>query len=240
MKKFKAFSTFRPDYLPSLEYFWYMTQCDKIVLTDHFLYSKRSPVALSAPLAEKSNRLRIPVKHDMDQRPIFQKIVDDQSNWQKKHWKTIYHTFHNYPFAYYYLPLLEKMFSQPENRLNILNKNMIQQIAAWLNFPSDMMGVSDFFPKKDNNELVVYFSEKFHAETYLIFHHYLTNNWIDASYLKARQINYDYFKPFPDYHLLVSYRHHSVLKFIMQFGPEAGYLIKQYMDNRTGKTPYVS
>ncbi len=240
MKKIRTFSTFRPDYLPTLEYFWYLTQCDIVVLTDHFLYSKRSPVALSPPLAENSDKLRIPVKHNRQQLPIFQKQIDSEKNWQKKHWKTIYHTFHNYPFAFYYLPLLKELFDGFDNRLNAVQKILLKQIAEWLHSPREMVCVSDFFYDKNNNELVQFFSGQFKAYTYLILPHYFTNNWVDASYLKAHKINYRYFATFPDSNLLNAYANNSILKFLMQFGPEAGYLIKQYLDDESQHAQHVS
>ena len=53
----------RPEYLPGLDYFWKLAQCEALIFTDHFQYVKRSPITVSPPLSGFGSSLRIPVRH---------------------------------------------------------------------------------------------------------------------------------------------------------------------------------
>ena len=105
-------ATITPAYLPPLGYFWRMAQADRIIITDHFQYVKRSSISVRAAQEEKGLRLRIPVLHDQMPVPIRQKKPDNSTPWTKKHFRSISHLFHDAPYAYHNLPRMEVLLSK--------------------------------------------------------------------------------------------------------------------------------
>jgi len=225
-----SFSTFRPEYLPSLEYFWKIAQCDSVVFTDHLQYSKRSPVSISPPLIDEESRLRIPVSHKPMLQPICLKQVDDHSNWRQRHFKTLKHSFHNFPYGYYYLPLLNDFYQAESSNLADLLHSLNLQIIQWLHLKCRLYRSKDHQINKDPHSFIKYWQHKLGSSNYMISHEVVKNQWINPSVLNDQKVEFRFFPDFPDYHILESFREKSIISFLMQFGPEAGYIICQYMD----------
>ena len=225
-------STFRPEYLSSLEYYWYLAQCEIIILTDHFQYTKRSPISISAPLKNVDDRLRIPVRHDHKPKSVSEKRIDNKSNWKKKHFNSIYHTFHNYPFAYYYLPIIEDIYKETNNKLSDFLFNFIQLLTQQLHLSSKIYRSSELKHDMENTELIIHWSKKTLTNTYLSFAEVYDKGWINKDRLLKAKIICKPFLLFPEAHIFKSNKSNSILNFLLQYGPEAGCLIKQYMPGR--------
>lgn len=224
-----TFSTFRPEYLPSLSRFWDLAQCDHIIFTDHLQYTKKSPLSTSAPLNGPDERLRIPVSHHPLKQPICMKTVDDHNNWRKRHLKTLSHTFHHFPYGYYYLPLLEERYVTDTDNLSDILISFLEALLSWLHFDRKIHRASSVNSIKNVHDFIDLWYRNLEADRYLTKQDVFINRWLTETELKQRRISYGYFAPFPDYHILQAYKDLSILHFLMQFGPEAGYLIRQYM-----------
>lgn len=223
-----TFSTFRPEYFPDLEYFWRLSQCDHAVLTDHIQYTKRSNVSVSAPLSETENRLRIPVRHKPLLQPICEKSVDEHENWRQRHIKTLKHTFNHFPYAYYYIPLMEELYLTLSSNLTDILYKLITSIITWLHMNIRLYRTTEYSVLSDPHDLVELWYEKLDAPNYLVTQQVFDRGWLKREELISRSIPFRMFSEFPEYHIMQTYRYKSILHFLMQFGPEAGYLIRQY------------
>lgn len=223
------FSTFRPEYLPSLEYIWKIVQCNFVVITDHIQYTKRSPISISAPLNESDSLLRIPVLHKPLLEPIYLKRVDDHSNWRKQHFKSLQHIFHQFPYGYYYLPLLEEIYNSASSYLSEFLFILLKQIGQWLHLDLELHRSGKFNVPNEPHNFIKYWQDKSNGTKYLISLEALEKEWLNQDILIQIRIQYDYFSGYPDYHILKTYKNISVINFLMQFGPEAGYILKQYL-----------
>lgn len=222
-------STFRPEYLPALEYFWYLAQCDHAVLTDHFQYVKRSPLNISAPLSNQQDQLRIPVRHDHAPKPIFKKNAAPASNWRKKNFNTICNTFNSYPYSYYYLPAIEDIYNTTSNKLSDVLFALIQKLSDLLHLQTQIHRASKLKYDSENETSILQWCRHTLSNTYLSSQNVFQKGWVDKNKLLNENITCKQYYPFPESHIFISHKSFSILNFLFTFGPEAGYLIKQYM-----------
>jgi hypothetical protein len=225
----KYFSTLRPEYLPSLEYFWKIVQCDFVVITEHIQYTKRSPISVSSPFDNEDSLLRIPVLHKPPFESIFNKRVDDHNNWRKSHFKTLQHKFHQYPYGYYYLPFLEEFYQSASSNLSGFLIKLIQNLVIWLNLELKIYPSGELDYNLEPHLFIKSCQNKFNGAEYLITREALEKKWLDKDILYKKKVHYAYFAQYPNYHILIAHKDKSVLTFLMQFGPEAGYILKQYL-----------
>ena len=222
-------TTIPPAYLPSLNYFWQIAQTNHIIFTDHFQYVKRSPLTISAPLHENGLQLRLPVRHDHIPLAISHKNIDHSTTWMKKHFRSISHLFHDTPYAYYYLPQIEMLLNKATLNLSDFIYQWLNSFILWLQLPVDIQRVSEIGSKDSNEESIVFWCDKFSCREYLAESEVFRKGWVKQRLLEKRKIKCSTFAPMPEAHILTSYKDLSVLNFLLQFGPEAGYLIRQYI-----------
>jgi len=222
-------TTARPEYLPGLDYFWKLAQSDTLVFTDHFQYVKRSPITVSPPLSGFGSSLRIPVRHS-DKAPLIKdKKIDRRQPWQKKHLKSLYHQFHLTPFGYYYLPLLEELYNKNIENLSDFLIELLQTFIKFLHLPLKIKRASQIGYTTDKNRSVIDWCHSIGAAQYLTFPEALAKGWVERAVIEKAHIAVETFVPMPDYHILQSYNGYSAIGFLMQYGPEAGYILKQYL-----------
>lgn len=222
-------STARPEYLPGFEYFWKLAQSDILIFTDHFQYVKRSPITVSPPLSGFGSSMHIPVRHTEKPLSIKDKKIDLRQNWQTKHFKSLYHQFHLTPFAYYYLPRFEEIYMKNRENLADFLIELLENIIGFLHLPLKIMRASQLGFKTDNNSTIIDWCHRLQVSKYLTSQEVITNSWIDRNMIEDAGIKVKTFAPLPDYHILQSYTEFSVIGFLMQYGPEAGYILKQYL-----------
>ncbi|MEJ2055123.1 MAG: WbqC family protein [Calditrichaceae bacterium] len=230
MNKFqdiKNFSTIRPEYLPSIGYFWNLGQCKKIVLTDHFQYSKRQAFSISPPLIQNDVVLRIPVKHDPAFMPLYKKQIF-HNDWINKHFATIKHKYQNFPFAYLYLPEINNLYSANIKFLSDFLTKLISVISKWLYLDTEIYQASKIGFSKDNDQCVISWAEQLNCGHYINSKYVFQNAYINKQKLTDNNIIVDEFNPLPDFNIFQSYKNMCIFSFLFQFGPEAGYIIKQF------------
>ncbi len=224
--------TFRPTYLTDLKYFWQTAQCDVAVFTDHLPFSKGSPINRSAKFPDNQTVLRIPVLHNEKRNTIFQTEIDYHSNWVDKHIKTLHHFFHNLPYAYYYLPEMEELLKTEFNSLGDFLFALHQKLIRWLHLPVHLMRASDTEFKDETENLIALWCTQTHSEKYISQPETFEKQWVDEEKLRAKGISPIVFAPLPDSHLLKNYQSVVILQFLLQFGPEAGFILQQYLPPR--------
>ncbi|MHB2147861.1 WbqC family protein [Calditrichota bacterium LG25] len=221
-------STFRPAFLPDLMYFWQMSQCQIAIFADHLPFSKGARINRSAPLNTPQDVLTIPVQHETSENQIFKRKVAEQTFWKQKHVKSLRHLFHNFPFAEYYLPEIEDLYGTDFVYLGDLLFELHLKLVKWLHLPLQIYRSSKLDFKGDASRLVGAWCKQFQCEAYIAPEQTFKKQWIDARVLKAQNIRALLFAPLPHSTFLENYARKSILHFILQFGPEAGYILKQY------------
>ncbi len=219
----------RPEYLPGLAYFWKLAQCDALIFTDHFQYVKRSPITVSPPLSGFGSSLRIPVRHTEKPLAIKDKKIDTRQPWQGKHFKSLYHQFHLTPFGYYYLPRFEEIYMKNSENLSDFLIELLESIIRFLHLPLKTARASQLGHAADNTQTLIDWRHSMNYSYYLTSKEALEKGWIDRKALEKADIKTAVFEPLPDYHILQSYNGFSAVGFLMQYGPEAGYILKQYL-----------
>ncbi len=225
----KILSTFRQEYFPSLEYFWKMSQCNIAILTDHFTYSKRTIIPMSAAIANKNITLQVPVIHDKKVIPIYKKNISYRSNWPKDHIHTLKHHYKNLPYKFLYFSNIERLLNSDEHNLSLFLTNQIRQIADWLHFNIKIYRAFDIGFQYENNKSVIKWCDLFKCKTYINSSFVFNQNYVDKKQLEAESIIVREYRKLPNVNIFQYYKDKSILSFIFQFGPEAGYLIRQFM-----------
>ena len=222
-------STFRPAYLADLNYFWQMAQCQVAVFTDHLAFTKGSNINRSALFPDSQTRLTIPVLHDKNRKPIFETAIDYHSNWAEKHVRTLHHFFHNLPYAYYYLPQLEELFKMPFDSLGDFLYQLQYKLIHWLYLPITLKRSSETDYEAPAEKLIEQWCVQTHSHTYLAERQTFQKQWVQEEKLKKHGLKTATFVPLPSSHLLNNYRSEVILHFLLQFGPEAGFILQQYL-----------
>ena len=150
-------STMRLEYFPTLEYFWYLSQCDILILTDHFPYSKKTALCISAPINDMNINLQIPVTHDQEINQIYKKSISHKSDWPREHLLTLQHQYKKQPFEYLYFPILMQLLNSKDSNLSLFLTDQIKQIAEWLHFDIEIYRASDLGYQNNNNECIFNF-----------------------------------------------------------------------------------
>ncbi len=224
--------TFRPAYFPSLEYFWQIAQCDEAVFADHLSFSKGSLINRSAPFNDEQTILRIPVLHNRKRLQIFATQIDPKSNWKQKHLKTIHHFFHQWPFSYYYLPELNVIFNEEYGSLGNFLWRLNTKIIQWLHLSVKLARSSELNFDDSAENLIIQWCTQLKAKVYISEAQTFEQGWVKRKLLETKGVQTLTFKPLPSSHLIKNYQLLSILGFLMQFGPEAGYIIRQYLPSR--------
>ncbi|MGD9900795.1 MAG: WbqC family protein, partial [Calditrichaceae bacterium] len=209
--------------------FWNAAQCDILYFTDHFQFTKRTALSISPCLAGKDDRLRIPVKHDHGTKLICEKKTDDTVNWKQRHYKTIRHTYASYPFAYFYLPVLDEFFKNNNMMLSSFVIDLNRLLIRFLSLNLTTYNASERPYDLNNDETIISWCKKNNTDVYINAHQIFENGWLNESALETAGLKTKHFSNFPEYNIFQNYRSYSILKFIFQYGPEAGYMIKQYL-----------
>ncbi len=221
-----------PAFLPSLAYFWKIAQIDQVIIADHFQYVKRSDAAISAPIGQQRLLLRVPVLHDKNPAPIFKKEINSSRAWRNKHYKTLKHIFNKAPFADYYFPAIEGLLFNDENLLSEFHIKWLKYFIDCLHLPASIHMASQIGSGKTNEESISLWSKYLSCNEYITDGPVYEKGWIKPDLLKLHHIKCRQFSAMPEAHILALYKDLSILEFLFQFGPEAGYILRQYLPSR--------
>jgi len=172
--------------------------------------------------------LRIPVKHDSGIMPVYQKQISYESNWYEKHYATIRHKYKKFPYAYLYLKEFEDMFLSRTLFLSEFLTELIIRISGWLKIKTAFFTASKMGYDPDNNKCLTDWAKKLNSNVYINSRSIFEQNFVDKKILNKNNLSTEIFNTIPDISIFRTYKDLSVLSFLFQFGPEAGFLIKQF------------
>ena len=159
----------QPDYLPYIGFFHKMLNCDKYMIVDHVQYSKKSfqnrnqirgnngPILLTVPVFTK----------EKFEQPIRDVMINNQVNWQKKHFRSITLSYQNAPYYNDFKDFFENIYSKKWERLVELNEFIIRYIAKILEVNLEIEKSSNFNFNGKKTDLLVEMCKKTETEIYL-------------------------------------------------------------------------
>jgi len=103
-------------------------------------------------------KLTIPIKHSLIKFNLNDSYIDNSTNWQQIHWKSIKIAYSSSPYFEFYKDSLEVFFSKKYTKLLDLNMDTIKMVSEWLevdlNNDFSKKYVEDFNTKFDLRNLI--------------------------------------------------------------------------------------
>ncbi len=104
---------YTPNFLPCVAVWQEIFKSDQILLNVEDIYLKQSYRNRAQILsANKVHNLIIPVHASSGKTPILEVKIDNHSNWQRNHWRSIQAAYNQSLYFHYYDYLFEKLFTQ--------------------------------------------------------------------------------------------------------------------------------
>lgn len=146
-----------------------MMNCDLYMIVDHVQFSKKS--------FQNRNRIRsssgeimltVPVltKGKFEQ-PINEVLINNNTNWQKKHKKSIFLNYKKSPYYDEYKDFFEDIFSKKWEKLIELNEYIIRFLSKKLDIQIDILKSSDYNFKGKKTDLLIEMCKNTKANFYL-------------------------------------------------------------------------
>jgi len=160
-------SIHQPVYLPWLGYFDKIAKSDLHIFFDDAKYSKNNLFnrnTIKTP--QGSSWLTIPIKYKSDAL-ICETKIDNTSDWQKAHWKTIQMNYAKAPYFKDYAEIFEKIYQKNWDNLSDINMEMNKAIADLLGIKTKFIKSSDLKVAGARNEKLIALCKAVGADTYL-------------------------------------------------------------------------
>ena len=77
-------------------------------------------------------KLTVPIKHSLIKFTLNDSYIDNSTNWQQIHWKSIKIAYSSSPYFEFYKDCLEVFFSKKYTKLLDLNMKTIKMVSEWL------------------------------------------------------------------------------------------------------------
>ena len=77
-------------------------------------------------------KLTVPIKHSLIKFTLNDSYIDNSTNWQQIHWKSIKIAYSSSPYFEFYKDSLEVFFKKKYTKLLDLNMKTIKMVSEWL------------------------------------------------------------------------------------------------------------
>ncbi len=176
-------------YLPSIAYFSKFTAFQKIIIDDTENFGRQS-YRNRCYIAGANGKmpLIVPVKHSRSTQKITDVEIDNATNWQQIHWKSIYSAYGNSPFFEYYESLILPFYTKKYQHLFGFNLDIIKALLKILKLKdtellllsevneNDIINLKEsIHPKKDNSGSDKHFSSHAYMQVFEEKHGFLLN-----------------------------------------------------------------
>jgi len=159
----------QPEYLPYIGFFNKLMLCAEFVVVDHVQFNKKT--------WQNRNRIRtaqgellltVPVlsKGSFEQ-AIGQVKINNNENWQKKNWQSIFLNYKKAPFFGAYKDFFEDLYSKKWEMLAELNEAIIRYIAGQLKIEKKIVKSSELGVTGQKTDLLIDLCKKLKADAYL-------------------------------------------------------------------------
>jgi len=230
----------QPVYLPWLGLFHKIALADKFVFFNEVQYlpkdwmnrnkikSVSGEILLTVPVLRKGYR----------DKKTSEIEINNQSNWQEKHLKTIIQNYKKTVFFNNYIDFFEEVYTKKWQYLAELNEYMLRWFLKKLEINVEFLKASDFNFNGTKSELVLNMCKKLNASTYIFGK--LGEDYAEIKDFEKAEINII----FQDYNHPTYKQLHknfisnlSILDLLFNCGPESGKII---MSNNISKQNLLS
>lgn len=160
-------SIHQPAYIPWIGYFDKIYKSDIHIFLDDVEYSKNNLFNRNKiKVVDGEMWLTVPIKYKSNVR-ICDIKIDNDSNWQNKHWKSIKMNYAKAPYFKKYSDVFEKIYSEEWLYLSGLTIKMNKTIADLLGIETKFLKSSELGVNGEKNERLINLCKAVGADTYL-------------------------------------------------------------------------
>jgi hypothetical protein len=137
--------------------------------------------------------LTVPIDHTHSGKMITEMALSKAENWRDKHLRTIRHAYARRPYFDLMFGLVEKIYSQPTDRLAEFNITGIEHIAHWLGLAPRFMRSSAMGVAGAGTERLVDLCEAANCDVYVTGHgaqNYLKHDRFEEQGISTRYMDY--------------------------------------------------
>lgn len=162
-------SVHQPQYLPWLGYFDKIAKSDAFVFLDCVQYKRREFQNRNKIRLQDAGRwLTVPVVYKGHSREKIGRIlIDNGSDWQRKHWGSIKSGYSAAPFFKEHSDFFEEVYSREWVRLADLNIHIIKYILEYLKIDAPLYYESRIGTSLEATDRILELCKKVGADTYL-------------------------------------------------------------------------
>ncbi len=168
----------------------------KINYSDQFIYltkiqfEKKSWQSRNQIKGINNNRilLSVPIKNKDKIQNIEDIQINNETNWGKKHLKSISINYLKSPYYSKYLNFFEQLYSNKWEKIEDLNIYILKYLLKELNIQTKIFSDKQFNFKKKKNELLIEMCQKTNSTTYIS--NKGSQSYVDVDSFKKNRINH--------------------------------------------------
>jgi len=176
----------------------------KINYSDQFIYltkiqfEKKSWQSRNQIIGSNNNALllSVPIKNRDKIQNIEDVQINNDTNWGKKHLKSITINYKKSPYYKKYLSFFEQLYSIKWKKIEDLNIHILKYLIKELNIQTKIFSDKQFNFKKKKTEFLIEMCQKTNSTTYIS--NKGSQSYVDISYFKKNKINH-FFIDYKDY-----------------------------------------
>ncbi len=159
----------QPEYLPWIWFFDKVAQSDLFVLLDNVQFEKNY-IQNRTKIKTQSGWIWLTVPVLMKGRS--EQLIKDveivrTENWQKKHWRSIFHAYKEAPYFQNYRDFFEEIYSKEWKHLADLNETIIRYLIQQFGIEAEVMRASQLGVTGKRTDLLLAICKALNATTYL-------------------------------------------------------------------------
>jgi len=159
----------QPVYLPWLGLFHKIWLAEKFVLFNTVQYLPKEWMNRNKIKTNQNEIwLTVPVlKKGFLEKKIYEIEINNETNWQKKHFKSIYINYKKTKYFKNYIESFEEIYSKQWNYISDLNEHMLKFFLNELNIKTEFLRASDYSFKGKKSDIVLDMCKTLGAKKYI-------------------------------------------------------------------------
>jgi len=158
----------QPEYLPWIGFFDRIYKSDLFVILDDVQYQKNAFINRNKiKTAQGWQWITIPIKERESLRNINEMLIDNRTDWAKKHWKALISNYNKAPFFKEYASFLRDALKKKWESISELDSFLMKEIMDILGLKAKIEKSSSLNIPGQATERLVNICKKLDADTYL-------------------------------------------------------------------------
>ncbi|MGG3887910.1 WbqC family protein [Metabacillus fastidiosus] len=159
----------QPSYLPWLGYFHKLALSDVFIHLDQVQFEKNSFINRNKIITSSGPIwLTVPVKHKKHfEKEIKEIEINNELDWKKKHWKSIYYNYKSAPYFHLYSDFFEDAYNREWCYISELNIYLCEKIIDLLGISANIKEMSKEKITGKKNDLILNICSSFDAEIFI-------------------------------------------------------------------------